>query len=263
LNNSGQHKSPGLSDVFQGLSRWRTWSLLGYYDFIGSYRKTTLGPIWQIVHVAAWILGLWLVFGENRNGNSLLYIAAGVVCWSLLQGTLVHMPRVFQSNSGLIESIPNPLSLHVFRQMSEQALRWLVQVPFIIALAFFYDVTWGLQTLLVLLGVGLDIVILAGGSLFLSVVGARLPDLRFAVDAVLRLAFFMTPIFWTPGGDPLRSALALYNPFSYMINMIRQPLMGETPELYVYGIATLLALASVTAGLAAFSLFRDKVLYWI
>jgi hypothetical protein len=40
LSSSESLSNPGVSDVFMGLSRWRAWAVLSYYDFIGSYRKT-------------------------------------------------------------------------------------------------------------------------------------------------------------------------------------------------------------------------------
>ena len=136
-------------------------------------------------------------------------------------------------------------------------------MPIVFVLIAIYGIDLGLHSLLFLPGLALVLVILSGSSFLLSVLGARFPDVRFAVDALMRLMFFMTPIFWAPGDDPLRGLIATYNPFTYLIEVMRAPLLGEVPSLLSYGVTSGLAAASVLLGVAAFNLCRNRILYWI
>ena len=246
-----------------GLARWRLWLALGYYDFVVTYRQTVLGPLWQIVHVSAWIFGLWLVFGGERGNASLLYIGIGVIHWGLFNAVLPAATQVLQVNKSLIMNMPNPLSIYLFRKMVEQVLRWAAQLPLVAVLMIAYAVPLEWHVLLVIPNFVLVLLILLGGSLALSVLGTRSPDLRFAVDAAMRLLFFMTPIFWAPGDDPLRSLIASWNPFTYLLDLLRQPLMGELPSLFAYQVAGAMAVLSLVFGIAVFNACRNRVLFWI
>ncbi len=79
----------------------------------------------------------------------------------------------------------------------------------------------------------------------------------------MRLLFFMTPIFWAPGDNPLRSLIASCNPFTYLLDLLRQPLMGELPSLFAYQVAGAMAVLSLVFGVAVFNACRNRVLFWI
>jgi lipopolysaccharide transport system permease protein len=114
------------------------------------------------------------------------------------------------------------------------------------------------------LGLVLDVIVLHGTIMFLGFLCARFRDVQHLIDATLRLVFFLTPIIWIPtderGG---RSIIVDFNPFYYMVEVIRTPIdHGEFPALaltVVFG----LAIVSNLFGLGAFALFRRKLMYWI
>ena len=256
-------QSLGLLDLQAGLSRWRLWLTLGYFDFITAFRRTLLGPIWQIATVTAWIGGLWLIFGSERGASSLLYIGLGVINWGLIQSIITSMSNVFRVNASLIMNVPNPISLYVFRKIAEQTLRWLVQLSIAPVLMIAFAVPLTPVILLIIPNLVIVLIILTGASFGLAALGTRLPALRFALDAVMRLMFFMTPIFWTPGDNPLRTLIAQWNPFSYLLELLRNPLMGELPSSEAYLLSLAMAVGALGLGIAIFSYCRNRMLSWI
>jgi ABC-type polysaccharide/polyol phosphate export permease len=77
----------------------------------------------------------------------------------------------------------------------------------------------------------------------LGILGARYPDLVEMLSSAMRLMFFVTPILWVPGEGTkgtLFNAVLYFNPFYYLIEVIRGPLVyGKMPyfEITVVGVA--------------------------
>ena len=48
--------SAPLKDIWAGLHAWRLWTLFGYNDVKGKYRRSTLGSFWASLSMAAQVL---------------------------------------------------------------------------------------------------------------------------------------------------------------------------------------------------------------
>ena len=89
--------------------------------------------------------------------------------------------------------------------------------------------------------------------------GARYSDLGELVQTLLRLAFFVTPIVWMPastGRGGLVGAFLYANPFYYLIEIIRRPMVqGHVPWLEI---GVVLAAAPLIWLLASLAYGRAK-----
>jgi ABC-type polysaccharide/polyol phosphate export permease len=104
-------------------------------------------------------------------------------------------------------------------------------------------------------------------SLLIAAICARFRDVVQLVANASTVLFFVTPIFWQPAqldSVPLaRSLLADANFAYHLVNVIRAPLLGTTPEplSFVYlGVAALVGF-SVTA--LFLRRFYDRIAYWL
>lgn len=104
-----------------------------------------------------------------------------------------------------------------------------------------------------------------GVGLWLGPLTARYRDVGPLVDAVIRLLFFLTPIFWT--ADELsatqRVALSAWNPFAYLLDAFREPLIGGTLHPVAYLVTFLWAVVNMAIGVVVFSLARSRLAYWV
>ena len=69
------------ADVAQSFTRTSLWITLGWYDFTLRYRRTSVGPLWEIVVMGVWVVGLGVLFGRllgHSRESFLAYLAAGV-----------------------------------------------------------------------------------------------------------------------------------------------------------------------------------------
>lgn len=252
-----------IADLLEGARRWRSWITLAYYDFVSGFRRTVVGPFWQPLHIAAWITGLWLIFGGSRGNTSLEYIAIGVVFWSLFQSYMTNGTVVFEQNRILILSIPNPLSLHLYRRLAFQTIKWATNLPILLMLLILLGTPISTASLYFIPGILLILINGLWTALLFAIIASRFRDFQFAVDAATRLLFFLTPVFWSVGGDPTRSLIARYNPFTYFLEIVREPLLGNAPSALAWQIVFAFTVCGLLISVLAYGKTRRLIVFWI
>ncbi|MEO1694746.1 MAG: hypothetical protein AAFR55_05875, partial [Pseudomonadota bacterium] len=87
-------------------------------------------------------------------------------------------------------------------------------------------------------------------STILALLGSRFRDIPEMVTALLRVFFFVTPVFWsastTERAEQLGPVLYL-NPFHYALQTVRPPLLGQ--PLAIEPFLVVLAITGALAGL--------------
>jgi ABC-type polysaccharide/polyol phosphate export permease len=79
----------------------------------------------------------------------------------------------------------------------------------------------------------------------------------------MRVAFFVTPVIWMPDQLGTRAYLALYNPFTYFVELIRAPLLGQVPPALTWMLALAVTAVGCLVTWLFFVRFRRRVVYWL
>lgn len=265
-SSSGLGLLEGLNDVIRSFARPPLWVTLGWYDFKLRYRRTYLGPLWELLVVGTWVAGLGLLFGRllgETRPDYLVYLAAGVIVWSYISSTLTTGGGVFTSNARAISSINNPLYTYVLRNVVEHWTKLAVHLPVLIAVMAWkgsevgWGMLWALPGLAMLLAASLWSVPLLG------FVGARYRDLAQMIRAGMRFLFFATPVFWYADGLGDRDYLAQLNPFTHYLELVRAPLTGETATLVSWAVVASINAVGLAAFAATYSPLRRRLTLWI
>jgi ABC-type polysaccharide/polyol phosphate export permease len=83
------------------------------------------------------------------------------------------------------------------------------------------------------------------------------------VATVTQMMFLLTPILWRPEQIPGREWIYLFNPFYYLVQIIREPLEGISPSPFIWGVALAMTSAGFIVSLLFFSRFRNRIVYWL
>ena len=256
----------GLKDIVRSFSRPPLWVTLGWYDFMLRYRRTYLGPLWELLVVGTWVVGLGLLFGrllgETRD-DYLVYLSAGVIVWSYISSTLTTGAAVFTSNARAISSINNPLYTYVLRNVVEHWTKLAVHLPVLIAVMAWKGADAGWQMLWALPGLAMLLAASLWSVPLLGFVGARYRDLAQMIRAGMRFLFFATPVFWYADGLGDRDYLAQFNPFTHYLELVRAPLTGETATLVSWAVVASINAAGLAAFAATYSPLRRRLTLWI
>src|SRR5450755_576939 len=82
--------APGARDLYDGISNWRLWSMLGWNDIHQRYRRSAFGPFWITISMAIFIVLLGFIYSKLFHQDIavfLPYIAMGLITWGLISGT--------------------------------------------------------------------------------------------------------------------------------------------------------------------------------
>ena len=255
-----------VEDIIGGLKRWELWLNLGYQDIRQRYRRSTVGPFWLTISMGMMIGGLAYLyaglFGQSVE-EYLPYVAAGMIVFNMISTIATEGCHAFVSSGNVILQTRAPFSIYVFQMLWRNVLILAHNMVIYLLLLLVLPINIGLVTLLVV--PGLFLVLLAGftTSLFFGALSTRFRDVPPIIGSVMQVAFFLSPVFWTPGVLRGREIFVNANPFYYMLEIVRMPLLGKAPPLSMWGIAILINCFCALVALAFFARYRHRIPYWI
>ena len=102
-------------------------------------------------------------------------------------------------------------------------------------------------------------------GLWLGIAVARFRDLQPFINSILGVIIFFTPVFYHLNNlsSGIQFVVLKWNPFTYLIEAFRAPLIGA-PLLPFYYIGTaVVTLVNVGLGLVVFTRARSRLPYWV
>lgn len=255
------------SDFVKGLCAWRLWMGLGLRDIRIRYQRTRLGPWWITLGTTATFTALGMLFSavlKNDVRLYLPYLAAGMVSWNLIAAMGAEAPRIFLDSRHIINSVRLPLVVHVLRCLVRNTAIFLHNCTAALAALLILggSLTWA--HLLLLATLPIVLAALFSGALVLGLLGARFRDLEPIIGISVQMAFFMTPIMWSPSDIPMGSKWwVTANPLYHMVEVVRAPLLGVVPESASLVFAAITSATLLATAYLLFRLLRRRIAYWL
>ena len=266
LNRRGTALSAALDDLIGGLKSWELWSTLGWHEIRQRYRRSVIGPFWLTLSMGMTIGGLGYLyaglFGQSLEVY-LPYVALGMIIFTMISSIATEGSSVFINSGRVILQIKSPLSVHIYQMLWKNTLIFCHNTVIYAVILTFIKVPVGWNSFLSLLGLTLIVTNGVWVGIILGGIGARFRDVPPIVTSVMQIAFFLTPVFWTPGSLPSRELFVHLNPFYYLIEIVRMPLLGQTPPMVMWYVLVSLNLVSAAVALLFYARFRARIAYWV
>lgn len=244
------------------------FTLLASDDIKQAYRRSVVGPFWITAAMAVQITTMGIVFGlifKSETEDYIPFLSVSIILWGLISSTLNDSCLAFISAEGMIRQIRLPFSIHVLRVVWKNILGSLHNLAIlpIVFLLFPSPLSWTVGLFLpgALLVVGNLIWI----SFLLALFSARFRDLPPIVSSLSTIAFYVTPVMWYPNLLPGGTAHLLLglNPFYHLLQIVRLPLLGQTPTMENWLLSfILLCLGAIVASLV-FRKMKSQIAYWV
>jgi ABC-2 type transport system permease protein len=255
-----------LHDIRAGWDRRELWMTLGLHDVRQRYRRSKLGPFWITLSMAIMVLALGLLYGQifgQDLHDYLPFLAAGFVIWGMIASLINDGCQSFILAEGMIRQLNAPLSIYAYRGLWSTLIAFAhnIWVFLVVALWFGVDLNWNLLWVPVAL-----LVLLLNGfwiALFLGVLSARFRDVPLIVGSVVQVLFFITPVIWKPEMLPGRALWLDLNPFYHLVEIMRAPLLGQTPALGNWLTVLAITVGGWAVALFFYSAYRWRVAYWV
>ncbi len=255
-----------IGDDIDGLRSWELWGTMGWYDVRQHYRRSVLGPFWLTLSMGVMVGALGYLYGGLFGypiEEYLPYLALGLILWGFMAGFMTQGCNVFTGAAPFIHQVNAPLSVYVFRHMWKNliSLAHNAVVYFVVIVVF---AIWpGFTALLALPGL---IVVCLNGlwvTVLLGVLTCRFRDIPPIVASLVQVLFFVSPILWMPEQVPARAVFVESTPFFHLLNIVRQPLLGELPDLNSWLFCIVLTIVGFILAGFCFVRFRQRIAYWV
>ncbi|AKI03392.1 ABC-type polysaccharide/polyol phosphate export systems, permease component (plasmid) [Hoeflea sp. IMCC20628] len=216
------------ADLKDGFSRYTLAVALAREDLLDRYRRSFVGIAWIVISFLLFIGVKSMVFSGfflPEDYDFFSHLVIGFAIFSFINLIVTQGANLFFANRTWILSSSTPYTVYihslVIRAFIELAL---VSVTSALLIVAFGDVDWR-QAWIILPGAAVYYVTAFGLCLLTAPLSVSIKDIVHALQAVMRVTFFATPIIWVAEPDTLRGTVAFWNPLTYYIDIVRVPLL--------------------------------------
>lgn len=237
-------------------------------EFRIRYNSAVLGWIWAIAPITARVLVLGLVFSTIIPGQGPAYIsqlAVGLLSWHWFSSGVSNATRSAVDRRDLLAQPGVPRQVIPVVSVLTDAFDYVVALPLLVLVVYLNAGGLPVEAALFPFFVALQGALVLGLGMAASVADVRLRDARLAVDLVLSLGFYATPVFYTRQALPENLRYLLdWNPMAHLIEMQRAVLIdGAVPSLLSIAVLTGFCLAVLLGGWVVHRRASPTFLDWL
>jgi ABC-type polysaccharide/polyol phosphate export permease len=253
-------------DWWRAAHMWRLWTALGFEDLIERYRRSYLGVTWLIASFALFILVYMLVFGHGSGlsaADYTLYVTIGFGLWNFMAGIVGESCTAYTGSGNWIQGTAIPYPVFILQMLYRNWLVFLLTIAVVLVAMLWLEDQWQWNMLWALPGLLVYVITPLWLTAIFAPLCARYHDLFHAVQTVMRLLFFATPILWLPTQREQLAVLAHWNLLTYFIDIVRAPLLGEGLPVHSWIIVGIANAIGIVAGGVTYMFTRNRVVYWL
>jgi len=241
---------------------------LGLSDIRLRYRRSILGPWWLTIGMAINIGVISLIFGKIFNvplSYFIPFVSIGIILWNFIVGCINDGCLCFISAEAIIKQLPIPLNVHIFRVFWRNIIilgHSLLILPVVMILAQ-SNISWGL--LYVIPGIVIFLINILWVITLISILSTRYRDLPQIVSSILQVLFYVTPIMWLPQmlDSKMYTFVLQFNPIFHLIQIVRNPLIGEKIPQDSWIISLTIAFIGLLASHFFYGRYKKRIAFWL
>ena len=267
LNTTNGMIATALQDFSSSIRAWRLWTLLGWVEIRQRYARSKLGPFWVTISMGVLVGTLGIVYGALLNQSKVDYlplVAVGIVMWGLFSGIVGDGCNAYIGSANYIRNAATPRLIYVLQVAWRNLVLFAHNFIIIILVLMISGVQdWAVLPLFIP-----GLIVFLANSLWMAalfgLLSARFRDLPQIILALLQVAFYVTPILFH--GSMLSGEhhwIVAVNPLAYMINIVRQPLLGEAPSTLAWSVTIVMAVFGWVVALMFTGRYHKRIPYWV
>lgn len=240
---------------------------LAWMEIKARYAKSKLGPVWMPLGNAISIIGLGVIWGSLLKENLstfLLSLATGLVIWQFISNSILESCDLFITHGFIIRNVKVFPLFFTIKLLLRHFINLLHNIPMIILIMFFYNVEFSLNTSLSIIGIIIVALNMVWISFLVSMICARFRDISYAITSFMPIIFFITPVIFRADHVPASLHFLInLNPFTHFINIIRQPIINQTPDITSYVAAITILILGYAMAYQANKRNGKSLAFWV
>ena len=250
------------ADIRQGIAGFRLWQSLARQDIRLKYRRSTLGPFWITLSMAVTVSAMGPLYGALFSTDLAAFVphlALGLIFWAFIAGSISEYAETFTANEHILKQSYLPLSALVMRVFYRQLLILLHNLliyPFRDAVpGAWRQCQYFLAVARLRAGVAQYYLARPHHRHFLYPLPRHDAGHPKHCDAAVFRYAHHWQLHQLPEG---RLHIAQMNPFTSLITLLRDPVLGVMPAPLYWQVAAAFALVGTALAVWVFSLTRKK-----
>ncbi len=262
----------GESDgILQNLFFDRRWlNFVAYFsieEVNRQYQRTVIGPFWLVLTQFVVVFAIAFVYSgvlKQPYETFFPFLSASVICWNLIANVLIGAPNTFVVNAMTMKSFAMPTSVFTAQLVTRIFVQFAHALVVHLLVIVLFKVPLTLYMLMFPVTLTLVALALYGFAVFLAVMGARFRDVIPAVSSFMYVMFLCTPVLWKPNlVSSDRSFVVEGNPFFYLLDSIRSPLLGQPLHEATLAVLVVLVLVAWCLAYVAARFVRRNAVFWV
>ncbi|MDE8349563.1 MAG: ABC transporter permease [Acidocella sp.] len=256
------------ADLRQTLSLWRLVWALSVFDIKLRYRGSVLGPFWLTLSTAVMVLALGFLYSQLFHIVLAIYlpfISLSLVLWSFMSNLVAEGCTCFTTQETMLRAMRMPLSIHAARVVVRNVFVLLHNILVIVLVFLILQIMPNKFSFLLIPGFTLWLIDGFAICLILGALCTRYRDVPPIIASLMQVAFFVTPVIWSPAILQHRGRIFLetWNPFFDLLDIIRAPLLSTPISPTIWAIAMFYSTILVIAAGLVFIHSRARIAYWV
>lgn len=255
-----------VSDWTRSFSRAPLWANLAIEDLRDRYRRTVFGLLWVIISFALFIGVKVVIFGQLTAvpmAEFGLFVSIGFGLWTYISAIVMDGCTAYMHARPWILGTSTPYPVFLLQAIFRNWLTFML-IMGVMAIALFWRTTpWSLAVLWVIPALAAYLFTSLWLAAILAPLCVRHRDIHHAMQTVMRLVFFATPILWMPSTNAKLAMIAQWNPIAHFIAIARDPLMYNTVPMDSWAVVLALNLIGLPLGLYVYTRTRSSLIFWL
>lgn len=254
-------------DIVDAVKGWPIWSYMSVLEMRQRYRRSAIGPWWITVSMAVFIAAMSVIYSRLFHQDMATYVpffTVGILFWTFISACVNDAVDAFKHSAGYIKQMKLPYFFYLFKHVYRQILFLLHNFVVYILVALYFQLPifhWSL--LLFIPGFLLFLINLTWATLLVGLLGIRFRDIVQVVASCVQITFFVSPITWMPKLVGENSLIVKLNPVSYLLDVVRSPLLGHAPAMTSWLALSGLALVGSLFTFWIFARYRSRIPFWV
>lgn len=218
-------------------------------DLKNRYRNSVLGVAWSVLTPLGMVLIVGIVYSIIWSQDPKTFIPilfTGITPWMFITSSAEAGTICFASAEGYIKQTMTNIEIFPLRSTMVNFVNLLYSsIAFFVVYIILSPEKFSINMLMVIPGMIIIFIFCAGIATIAGIINTYIRDFQPVQSLILQGMFYATPIIFPAKliADKGYSLIYLLNPFYYMIEIVRAPMVGDSiPSMDIYAIAISIAI---------------------
>jgi len=258
----------GIEDCKSAFLKFRLLKMFAFHSIRSRYSRSKFGPWWITLNMLLTISVLAFIFGNLLNIELISYLphlAFGFLAWQLISNSLIEGTDSLNASSDSILQVSLPIFTHVIKIHLTNMIIFFHHMILVPLIFLIFPTLFSWKILLFFPGYLLLHFNLIWMSLIFSILAAKFKDFTEIIKNIMQISFYLTPVIWQAELLKLRFDFNILNlnPFYHLINLIREPLVGDIITLNSWLFSIVFLIFGSFLSLLVLGANKKNIAYWV